>query len=392
MEGRKSSLEKPGTGAFKLPNILLVVLLALFGLVVVSLLVFRKSLTRLVRARTQPCQLDTSPSIQSQLEQLNRLPPSPITRVSFHDALHTQALATAVDQYYRSAIATLMSGDGLNAAIQSIALTGDKLKLVYSFSDGAMRLYDSGQAMIPVHQASGRLLPWMTGRNGVIIEQAKESNIAAIRIAQATALIVSAAHIISGLDVVKRLEAVDRKLSTLVAGRKSDQDAKLMRLYLEARDLLGSRLTSSSLGRLGQLRYELFKLRQVWRGEIQHVLNSASHPHEWQLTKPSSWLRREREKKSISDLSDVADKVQRLRLALLADAALAESSGTMQAFVGNAVPEEYQFWTDPRNRMRNRSDAFQKEATQKQALALCEGIDGYVAILDAISGHESTDD
>jgi hypothetical protein len=250
-----------------------------------------------------------------------------------------------------------------------------------------MRLYDSGQAMIPVHQASGRRLPWMIERHGIIVEQAKEANIAALRIAQATALIVSAAHIISGLDVVRRLEAVDRKLSTLVADRKSDQDAKLMRIYVEASDLLRSPLTRSSLGRLGQLQYEVFELRQVWRGEIQHVLNSASHPHEWQLTRPSSWTRGGREKKSITDLCDVADRVQRLRLALLAEASLAESCGTMQAFLGNTVPEEYRFWTDPHNRMRNRTDAFQKETTQKQALALCEGIDGYVATLEAICGN-----
>jgi hypothetical protein len=368
-------------------NTLLIIALSVLGIAVVSFLISRKSLRRLVRARAQPCQLDTSSSRQSQLEQLDRLPRSPITSVSFHDALHTLALTTAVDQYYRSAIATVMSGDGLNATIQSIAFSGEKLKLAYSFSDKAMHLYDSGQATIPVHRASGRRLPWMIDRHGIIIEQAKEANVAAFRIAQATALIVSAAHIISGLDVVRRLEAVDRKLSTLLAGRKSDQDAKLMRIYVEARDLLASPLTRSSVGRLEQLRYELFELRQIWRGEIEHVLNSASHPHEWQLTKPSSWARGGREKKSINDLCDVADKVQRLRLALLAEASLAESSGTMQAFLGNTVPEEYQFWTDPRNGMRNRSDTFQKETTQKQALALCEGIDGYVAILEAVCGN-----
>jgi hypothetical protein len=38
----------------------------------------------------------------------------------------------------------------------------------------------------------------------------------------------------------------------------------------------------------------------------------------------------------------------------------------MQALLGNTVPEEYQFWTNPRNRMSNRSDAFQKETSQEQ--------------------------
>ena len=93
-------MDRPGTGASNLVNALLVIALFLLGIVLVSFLMFRKSLRRLVRVRTQPCQLDISSSIESKLEQLNRLPPSPITRVSFHDALQTQALTTAVDQYY----------------------------------------------------------------------------------------------------------------------------------------------------------------------------------------------------------------------------------------------------------------------------------------------------
>lgn len=215
--------------------------------------------------------------------------------MSFHDALHSHALITQVESYYRAAIGTLMSGDGLNAAVQSITLAGDKLELVYSFSDSAKRLYDSGKAVIPIHQASGRRLPWMMDRNGTIIEQAKEASTTGVRLAQATALIVSTAHIIAGLDVVKRLEASDRKLSTLVAGRASDQDAKLMRIYAEARSALGSPITPSTLCCLEELRYDLFELRQVWRGEIEHVLNTASHPHDWQLTDPSLWSRQGRE-------------------------------------------------------------------------------------------------
>lgn len=93
-------MDRPGTGASNLVNALLVIALFLLGIVLVSFLMFRKSLRRLVRVRTQPCQLDISSCIESKLEQLNRLPPSPITRVSFHDALQTQALTTAVDQYY----------------------------------------------------------------------------------------------------------------------------------------------------------------------------------------------------------------------------------------------------------------------------------------------------
>jgi hypothetical protein len=97
----------------------------------------RTSLVPYLSKVPQTAGLDISSSLESKLEQLNRLPPSPITRVSFHDALQTQALTTAVDQYYRSASAT-MSGDSLNAVIQSIALTGGKLKLALRGADSIL--------------------------------------------------------------------------------------------------------------------------------------------------------------------------------------------------------------------------------------------------------------
>ena len=81
-----------------------------------------------------------------------------------------------------------------------------------------------------------------------------------------------------------------------------------------------------------------------------------------------------------------------MRLALLVEASLAESIGTMRAFLGNTVPEEYRFWIGPRDQMRNRSDAFKKDAIQEQAGALCEGVEGYVAILETICGNGNTAD
>ena len=76
MEDRSRSWRMPGTGASKLVNTALLIALCLLGVVLVSFLMYRKSLRRLVHARTQPCQLATSSSIQSKLEQLNRLPPA----------------------------------------------------------------------------------------------------------------------------------------------------------------------------------------------------------------------------------------------------------------------------------------------------------------------------
>src|SRR5438067_2191789 len=106
---------------------------------------------------------------------------------------------------------------------RSASLPFNELTLVYKFSNAAARLYETGQATIPLYTESGRLLPWMVDQGGRIIEQAKGANMLAARLAQSWSLIVSAAHIVSGLDVVKRLKEIDRNLTFLLAGRRIDQ-------------------------------------------------------------------------------------------------------------------------------------------------------------------------
>lgn len=111
-----------------------------------------------------------------------------------------------------------------------------------------------------------------------MIEQAKGASTVPLRLAQSWALVVSVAHIISGLDVVKRLKDIDRKLSLLVAGRRIDQDAALNRIYTEARGILSQKIDHTVIRELKKYRYDLYELRQVWCGEVPELAGSTVLP------------------------------------------------------------------------------------------------------------------
>ena len=59
----------------------------------------------------------------------------------------------------------------------------------------------------------------MQDRSGQIIEQAKGAVAMAPRLAEICSLVISTAHVISGVDLVKRFEKLKKSVDVLVAGR-----------------------------------------------------------------------------------------------------------------------------------------------------------------------------
>lgn len=343
---------------------------------------------RITRKRTKPPFPALRRAEPVELDYLLKLPASPLTRVQFYDALHSQALTTAVESYCRDGLSSVLSGDGVNVAVQTVLLTSNELKLVYKFSSEATSLYQSGQAIIPLHAATGRHLPWMMDKQGIIIEQAKEASMLGARLASVWALVVSAAHIISGMDVVKRLDHVDRKVSELLAGRAIDQDSKLMRTYTQAVSILNEPLTSDSVRQLVELRYGLFELRQTWRSEISDLVKRAVLPDRsrWHHT---SWYRRSnREEKALTSINDVADKLRNLRVALLTGTCLAQGTGTSQDFIVNELPNEHAFWPPVQNGMQQFVTKFRRDKTKGQVATLLAAVEGYTAVLKGVMANQ----
>jgi len=364
---------------------------ATFAIVAISLLLaiallFRRRLTRLLAgASRKPPYAQPQRTREQNIEALRKLPASPLTRVSFRDALSAEGLAVEIEKYCSESLGSALSGDGLNVIVQSVVLSSNELTLVYKFSREATKLYETGRASIPLHRESGRLLPWMYDKSGKIVEQAKSASAFGLRLAQCWSLVVSVAHIISGADAVKRLKDIDLKLSVLVAGRRIDQDAALNRLYTEARGILSQETDEATIRDLKRIRYDLYQLRQVWRGEISERVRSTVVPdRSWY---PSSWRRGKHEKEALESLAPtIIDRLERLRCALLTDACLAVASGTTEDFFENALPSELDFWVPLTADARQVESQFRKKKLINSMVIIREGLDAYHDVLKGLIG------
>jgi hypothetical protein len=365
-------------------------LVAAVGVLALAVLLLRTRLSRLLHCPAPQLAVVSPPREASdkEISILRKLPPSPITRISFEEAMSSDRFESEIEQYCHKSLSTALSGDGLNVIVQSVLLSGDQLTLVYKFSAAATKLFKAGQATIPLHRESGRLLPLMTDRSGHFIEQAKGANPFASQLATSWALVVSAAHLISGMDVVKRLKEVDRKLSMLIATRRIDQVSKLDRIYTECRGLLRDGIDASVIPKLQTHRYDLYELRTAWCREISHLVRSVHLPDRdwWHY---SSWWRRERaETEAARVLVPIAQSLQLLQVALLTDACLALATGTTQNFFENAVPSERELWSSVPTELSRLRRGFRKETTNEQIAIISDGVDRYLVILRGLVGLE----
>ena len=369
-------------------------LTAAVGVLVLALLLFWGRVLRLLHRpdlalATAVRRRDAS---EEEIATLRQLPPSPITRISFDDAMFSERFGSAIEQYCNDSLGIALSGDGLNVLVQSVLLSSNELNLVYKFSPAGTRLFEAGQASIPLHRESGRLLPLMRDRSGQFIEQAKGANMLAPRLAASWALVVSAAHLIAGVDVVKRLNEIDRNLSLLAQGRRIDQVSKLDRIYTESRSLLRGRIDTSVVQKLKTYRYETYELRKTWCREISHSLDSLNLPDRDWWHYSSWWLRKKREDEAITFLVPIAQNLEMLRVALLTDACLALASGTTEDFFENAVPSERSLWAHAIAELDRLKNHFRKDATRDQIKIISAGVDRYFGILEGFVGLKDPDD
>jgi hypothetical protein len=356
-----------------------------------AVLLFRDRIFRFLKGSepVAPYALRQQDEREEDIAELQKLPPSPITRISFQEAMASEQLGGEIEKYCSESLTRALTGDGLNVIVQSVLLSSNELTLVYKFSRDATALFEAGQASIPLHSESGRLLPWMYDKSGRIIEQAKGASTVALRLAQSWALVVSIAHLISGLDVVKRLKDIDRKLSLLVVGRRIDQDAALNRIYTEARGILSQKIDQSVVRELKKYRYDLYQLRQVWCGEISELARSTVLPNRSGWHHSSWWRRGKRENEVVIFLAPIVDKLERLRVALLTDACLAVASGTTQDFFENALPSEQEFWAPVTAQLNEIENRLRKDTPKKQIEGIRTGVAVYTDVLNGLIGRES---
>jgi hypothetical protein len=333
-----------------------------------------------IRERSHPNVAGTSAGIAL------RRPVSPLSSVSFLDALHTSALGDALGQYATNQMSYQLGIDPINVVIQSVSLAKDQssLHIAYEFTKRGMRLYKSGDAVIPMAKDAGGALPILSdSHTGRFVEMAKGRRIDPAKFAQISSIVVSVAHVISGMDVVRRLDVLDRKMDVLIVGREIDQKADLESIYQMAKERLSGSISSRDQDELLRWRKDLCKLRSTWRQELEQLIKTSPDLEEWKLIKPGSWKQNWREQKASQHMISGAIKLRLTKLAFILDLYLAQETESIDNFVLTTVPDEHRLWASIMENLESLSSKV-KGADGNPLRLLSATVIGYTNVLDSI--------
>lgn len=280
------------------------------------------------------------------LQLLRDLPPSPICRLEYSEFCSSpDRAASELRSYVVQSVKRLLRADVINIGLQVIQGSSGGTRFICQFSPEASRLYGAGSLELVRESSSGRVLAQLRDHNGRFVEHAEVVGQVGACARQAWSILVSAAHIISGIDISKRLGRVEKKLSELIVGRRIDQMAELEEIYAYARSVLSRRPDSHTIATLSELRFRLFGLRCRWREEIVHLISSMEIPDKpwWHVT---SWpfVRERIEKKAMSALPRIVECLENSQRALMIDACIAFSSGTVEDLRVQVLPGEAKQW------------------------------------------------
>ena len=274
-------------------------------------------------------------------------PRSPLLEVSFDQALQSADLTVELGKYEKARLGYEFGLDPANIVIQAVSLAKDRnaLTIAYEFSRRGMRLLKTGEAVIPLRDGGNYLMPMLSDREtGRFIELAKARRIDPSKLAQISSIVVSTAHVISGMDVVRKLEKLDRKLDVLLQGREIDQRVELEAIYQMARERLSGPVGAFDRQDMLRWRQDLYRLRAIWREELHELINSAPNPSDKKYFDWGTWRQKGREGKIREHVIDGAQKIRLARVAFVVDLCLAYETDTMAQFVTRTAPDEQQLW------------------------------------------------
>jgi hypothetical protein len=357
---------------------------AAIGVLILGLLALAWLLIPFIRERLHPPLAETSAEIA-----LPR-PFSPLSSVSFLDALHTSALGDALGQYATHRMSYQLGIDPVNVVIQSVSLAKDQssLHIAYEFTKRGMRLYKSGDAVIPMAKDAAGPLPILSdSHTGRFVELAKGRRIDPAKFAQISSIVISVAHVISGMDVVRRLDVLNRKMDVLIVGREIDQKAELESIYQMAKERLSGSISSRDQDELLRWRKDLYELRSVWREELEDLIKTSPDLEEWKLIKPGSWKQNWREQKASRHMISGAIKLRLTKLAFILDLYLAQETESIDKFVLTTVPDEHRLWASIMQSLESFSSKAKGSGGDSLRL-LSATVTGYTNLLNSIKARE----
>jgi hypothetical protein len=336
-------------------------------------------------------------------------PPAPVLQsITFKQALESDALATGLEELAKRQVEYALGFQSANAVVRAVSLAEQREELViaYEFLRNGTSLSETGEAVIPLHRESGKFLPMLKDAgSGRLTEYAKA---APLRPANSAALLTGLAHVIPGMEVLRSLKEVDRRLSVLAEGRKVDQLAEMETIYNRLCEIFSRENWIDRRSDLIASRDQLFKLRATWRRELDQILDSAPDTPDTQgaesLAKlgsfvflPSFWIgkgmemhRESEEAKLFGHLAATADLMQRIRLAMLLDISVSQALGEAEILAGVAMRNELEMWDGIAEKFEAKRKGIRTYCTPADLQTVEDALRGYVSMLSSVTAMKPT--
>jgi len=292
--------------------------------------------------RKRASRKSTPPKLQLALRE------HPLLTVKYEEALQIRPLLQKMGEDSHAGLVSVVAahgGDGLAFALQGASLAMNNGAFVAKFSAEAARLFKAGELRL-LMDVSGKRLPTLVGASGKTVANARllgplaKGTTIAANIATAA---ITVAHIVSGIDLAKKMDRLNGKVDFLVAGRRIDQLSRLEGVYRHAKELLHGGVDDYSQKELHRLGRELFEIRSSWRGEISyHVsrLNKANESVNQIVALFESMSRKGKDQKIADTVCACDTEIHLINVSIATHMALAQASGRLDTFLQVSLPDE----------------------------------------------------
>lgn len=187
-----------------------------------------------------------------------------------------------VETFFRSILPNAPNGVRIVDSVQKT-----KEGVVFTLSEAGKNLLKIGKAEIMKTKDGTKWLPQIRGvEDKKIIELFKAKDLSKlVNITKLANAAVGIANIISNLDMVKKLEMLDKKIDFIIAGRHLDKKAELETCYRLVSEIKLICDKGDWEPKLYDIHTKLTNLKIAWKNEIEYKLNSIRNPYEKGLLK-----------------------------------------------------------------------------------------------------------
>lgn len=306
---------------------------------------------------------------------------------TFEEALRVEPLLRGVGEAHinqHSEFLRQNGGDFLNGGLQGAKCLVEKGTYLVRFAPDMAKKLGTKELHLVTNKTSGKLMPILAGSKNKFAANAQMAGTLTkgTKLAASTVTaIVSAAHIISGADVCRKLETVSEKTEFLVAVHRINQLAQVEGIYRQAKELAYLGLNDSNRREIHRLGRELFEVRSAWRRELLYHLGKLKKKGE-----SKNFLLRffqgkavdKHDKKTAASIASGIVEIQLINASMAIHLALAQAAQTTDAFLGVTLRDELEDLSRLSARLHESRNLIstRNQAQRKQAQEVCDFLDG----------------